>query len=269
MAKKKETTTASENTDCFVICPIGEPDSEVRARSDKLLKHIINPVAQNQFKVIRADKIAKPGVITDQILQHILSDKLVIADLTGSNANVFYELAIRHATRRAFVQVIEEGEKIPFDNFNMRTIQYGFDIETVDRCKKEMEEQIKDALAHSEKLTSPISISQDLIHLSSSANPLEKTNAQILKMLSEVRSQVTDIAQRRDRYRINPRLLEEFVVLFERLTVLVNDREGGKRSPEFEHDLRRLLQRAISRLEMLALESGYPPEFAHRLLSRL
>jgi len=49
--------------------------------------------------VIRADKISEPGIITTQIIGHIVDAELVIADLTDKNPNVFYELAIRHAIR--------------------------------------------------------------------------------------------------------------------------------------------------------------------------
>ena len=92
---------------CFIIAPIGAEDSEIRKRSDTVFKHIIEPVAQEcGYKPIRADHISDPGIITDQIIEHIVKDPLGIVDLTGHNANVFYELAIRHATRKPSVQMI-------------------------------------------------------------------------------------------------------------------------------------------------------------------
>ena len=182
---------------CFVICPIDEPKTEIRKRSDKVYKFIIKPVIEKlegyDLKVIRADKISSPGVITDQIIQHILEDILVIADLSDSNPNVFYELAIRHASKLPFIQIIQEGEKIPFDNFNMRTIPYGFDIETVDETKRYMLEQIKNALKEPGKITTPISISTDLKLLEESGNPLEKINAEILSNISDLRSLVVEM----------------------------------------------------------------------------
>lgn len=182
---------------CFVICPIGEPKTEIRIRSDKVYKFIIEPVIEKlegyDLEVIRADKISSPGVITDQIIQHLLEDILVIADLSDSNPNVFYELAIRHASKLPFIQIIQEGEKIPFDNFNMRTIPYGFDIETVDETKRYMLEQIKNALKEPGKITTPISISTDLKLLEESGNPLEKINAEILSNISDLRSLVVEM----------------------------------------------------------------------------
>ena len=41
-------------------------------------------------------------MITSQVLQHVTEDALVVADLTGRNPNVFYELALRHAIRKPF-----------------------------------------------------------------------------------------------------------------------------------------------------------------------
>jgi hypothetical protein len=76
--------------------------------------HIIHPVAKEcGYLAIRADEISEPGIITSQVIQHLLDDHLVIADLTGHNANVFYELAIRHAIRKPVLQLIQKGEQIP------------------------------------------------------------------------------------------------------------------------------------------------------------
>ena len=83
---------------CFVIAPIGEAESDTRKRSDQVLRHIIRPAVEVcGYQAIRADEIDKPGVITSQVIQHVVGDPLVVADLTETNPNVFYELAIRHA----------------------------------------------------------------------------------------------------------------------------------------------------------------------------
>lgn len=113
-----------EEKNCFVIAPIGELDSDTRKRSDQILKHIIKPaVSSCGYKAIRADEIDKPGIITSQVIQRVVNDPLVIADLTERNPNVFYELAIRHAIRKPLVQLIQKGERIPFDVAGTRTIQ--------------------------------------------------------------------------------------------------------------------------------------------------
>src|SRR3954453_10572257 len=101
---------------CFVIGPIGDPGSADRKRSDQVLKHIIAPsVSPYGYSAVRADHISEAGMITSQVIQHVIDDPLVIADLTGRNPNVFYELAIRHAVRKPYIQLIEAGEALPFD----------------------------------------------------------------------------------------------------------------------------------------------------------
>ncbi len=47
---------------------------------------------------------------------------VLVADLTGANPNVYYELAIRHAVGKPIVQLIAKEERIPFDVADMRTI---------------------------------------------------------------------------------------------------------------------------------------------------
>jgi hypothetical protein len=57
---------------CFVIAPIGKPDSETRKRSDLVLEYVVTPaLAAVGYKPLRADQISEPGVITHQVIQHI------------------------------------------------------------------------------------------------------------------------------------------------------------------------------------------------------
>jgi hypothetical protein len=107
MCAQQVTQPTSKKT-CFVIAPIGDRDDSVRTRSDQVFKYIIAPAATEcGYEALRADQIPKPGIITSQVIQHLIDDPLVIADLTGPNANVFYELAVRHAFRKPVVQIVE------------------------------------------------------------------------------------------------------------------------------------------------------------------
>ena len=132
--------------DCFIICPIGDEDSEIRKRADRLLKHILAPVLKkNEFKAIRADQVPKVGLITSQIINLIIDSHLVVADLTGSNPNVFYELAIRHAIQKPYIQLIDKGEKIPFDVGAIRTIEIDLtDLDNVETAKSQIDSLIKE-----------------------------------------------------------------------------------------------------------------------------
>jgi hypothetical protein len=134
---------------CFVICPIGEDSSIERKHSDLLLRHLIEPVVDAfGYKVIRADKIEKSGLITQQIFENLVKADLCIADLSFNNPNVFYELGVRHMSQLPTIQVIKKGDKIPFDVSHGRTIIIDTSdvytlIDRIDSAKKELSEYIK------------------------------------------------------------------------------------------------------------------------------
>ncbi len=108
---------------CFVISPIGATDSVERKHADLVLSALIEPaLAQLGITAIRADQISKPGMITGQVIEHLVRAKLVIADLSFGNPNVFYELALRHAMRKAAVQIIRTSDRLPFDVGQFRTV---------------------------------------------------------------------------------------------------------------------------------------------------
>src|SRR5260221_4255669 len=137
--------STEESKTCFVISPIGEEGSPIRYRADKIYNYVISPIIREAgYKVSRADKLSVPGLITSQIVEQILECDLVVADLTGRNPNVYYELAVRHAIRKPFIQIVEAGESLPFDIAGMRTISINHtDLESVEKFKIEIKKQIE------------------------------------------------------------------------------------------------------------------------------
>jgi hypothetical protein len=149
---------------CFYITPIGSENSEERQHSDLFLGSIVEPALESlNLKVIRADQIDKPGTITKQIIEYLSKAKLVIADLSFNNPNVFYELAIRHAFRLPTVQIIRKGDKIPFDVSNSRTIVvdntdiYSL-IPKLDTYKSEIASQVRQALGDPDAVDNPLTL---------------------------------------------------------------------------------------------------------------
>lgn len=142
---------------CFVISPIGKPNSETRKRSDSVLKNIIRPVLKKEYEIIRSDKISKVGNITSQIIDYLTKADLVIADLSSLNPNVFYELAIRHTTGKPYIQLIQTGEKLPFDIAYIRSIEFSpQDIDSLKTTKQQLKEVVN-AINFREITDSPIS----------------------------------------------------------------------------------------------------------------
>ena len=111
------------DTVCFFITPIGDEGSEQRRHADMVLKHVVEPAAKEHgLEVIRADKIERAGLITQQIFEQLVQARVCVADLSFTNANVFYELGVRHTCKLPSVQLIRKGDKIPFDVAQGRTI---------------------------------------------------------------------------------------------------------------------------------------------------
>lgn len=181
---------------CFVISPIGEEGTETRVRADQVLNHIIRPAAKElgYEPVIRADEIAEPGLITTQVIQHLIEDPMVIADLTGRNPNVFYELAVRHAIKLPVVQIIAQHEPIPFDVSQARTIPVDYhDLDSVARCRAELAKQMSSAESNPGDADNPISVTLELQSLRGSENPADQRSAEIIELLYTVIARVDAI----------------------------------------------------------------------------
>ena len=155
--------TISYDNICFYITPIGEDGSEQRKHSDMLLESIVSPVLEEYgLKAVRADKIDKPGIITNQILDYITKSKMVIADLSYHNPNVFYELAVRHMEGRPSIHLIRSCDKIPFDIGNFRTITmdltdiYSF-VPQMETYKSQISSQLRSLLEANGEADNPIS----------------------------------------------------------------------------------------------------------------
>jgi hypothetical protein len=113
---------------CFVIGPIGSDESDERRRSFRVLKNIVEPAAEQcGYAALSAKDIPGSGIIMSDVIKYVVTAPLVIADLTGGNANVFYELALRHAVGRPVVQIIAKAEKIEFDVKQLRTLRFDID----------------------------------------------------------------------------------------------------------------------------------------------
>lgn len=129
---------------CFFVTAIGDEQSDIRKRSDKVLKNILEPVLSDEFDVIRVDKLNLPDNLNQTIIQYLEESELVIVDMTDSNPNVFYEFGYRHASKKALIPIkFKDSDPIPFDVSSLRTIFYSFDIDDVNQAKDRLEETVK------------------------------------------------------------------------------------------------------------------------------
>jgi hypothetical protein len=161
--------------ECFLIAPIGEEGSDVRRRSDRVLRYIIEPAASELgLSAVRADEIAAPGQITLRVIEHILHARAAVADLTGRNPNVFYELAVRHTARLPVALIVAHDERaLPFDIQQMSTIRFDHtDLESADLCRRNIVAHLSAAMRGA--VDSPVTTSVDLTLLAADSSIDEK-----------------------------------------------------------------------------------------------
>lgn len=104
---------------CFVVMPFGQPIGGY-------FHHIYEPAIKKAgLRPVRADAdIFGTGKIIDQIWSGINSAKVLVAELTTRNPNVFYELGLAHALDKPVVLISSNGEDVPFDLKHIRVIYY-------------------------------------------------------------------------------------------------------------------------------------------------
>ena len=179
--------TQAKKKACFVISPIGPAESATRKRSHMALKRIFKGALEPLgYEVTRADEISVPGSITLQVLEKILEADLVIADLTDHNPNVFYELAVRHASEKPVIHVIDAAQTIPFDIADLRAIRLELDLNGAERAKAELRAQTEQ-IEHGHSGQTPVKLAGVLKHLESTKSEENVVVRQLLEAMSELR----------------------------------------------------------------------------------
>lgn len=89
------------------------------------------------------DQINDSDSITQTIIEKLLSAELVIADISGHNPNVFYEMGYRKCTNKPIIHLKKKGESIPFDVNTVRTFEYDLtDLDSVEEVKNRLQQTI-------------------------------------------------------------------------------------------------------------------------------
>lgn len=189
--------TNSDKT-CFVIAPIGAAGSDIRRRSDCCLRYIIEPAfnALGIMKVDRIDEADEAGQITLNIIKRIHEADWCVADLSGQNANVFYEIGIRHAFQKPIIHMSNDVGSIPFDNSHQNTIEYVHDDpashkECIERIKKQVEEAER-APTH---FSTPVSMALGALNLDNTGDTKDEMVSQLAERMSLLEATVRTTQQ--------------------------------------------------------------------------
>ena len=109
----------SESDSCFVIMPFAPP---IGGYYNSVYEPAIRKAG---LCPSRADSdIFGTGKIIDQVWRGITAAKVLVAELTTRNANVFYELGLAHALKKPVVLVSATQDDVPFDLRHIRVIYY-------------------------------------------------------------------------------------------------------------------------------------------------
>src|SRR6266404_6709432 len=113
---------------CFVLMPFGRkpgPGGGV-IDFDAVYSQLIAPaIADAELDPLRADEEQAGGIIHKPMFERLILCEYAVADLTSANANVFYELGVRHAVKPAStVLLFAAGGTLPFDVTPLRALPY-------------------------------------------------------------------------------------------------------------------------------------------------
>ena len=91
---------------------------------NEVFEVIKQTVKDHQYECIRADERYLVGPIMDDVNDQIENADLIVADLTGRNPNVYYEVGYAAALRKSVIQIAQSASDLPFDVRHLRTFSY-------------------------------------------------------------------------------------------------------------------------------------------------
>lgn len=188
---------AEKQHECFIVGVIGKPDTEQRVHADWFIDGIVTPVFKEHFKdfkVIRADRMNTPGIITSQIIDKLLTARLVIADMTFLNANAFYEIGIRHMTGLPIIHAHREGEGIPFDVSTFLSMSYSLaQFQHIEKAKDALKTLVENVLAEGYTVENPVTQARGRAKFNETATDPDKL---LLGQIERISSRLALLEQR-------------------------------------------------------------------------
>jgi hypothetical protein len=113
--------TDSTPPKCFVIMPFA-------SEFDDVFRVIRETVEAHRYECIRADERYIVGTVMNDVNEQIEQADLIVADLTGRNPNVYYEVGYAAALRKPVIQIAQSADDLPFDVRHIRTFPYSTKI---------------------------------------------------------------------------------------------------------------------------------------------
>jgi hypothetical protein len=135
---------------CFVIMPFEEKISEVYTAA-------IKPAVESKdLRCVRADEVEESGNIVRSVVEYISKAKIIIADLTNRNPNVFYELGIAHSLGNNTIVIAQFADQVPFDVKPYQVIIYQDSMKGGTELRRSIQNKIDNLTAWSNKSNNPV-----------------------------------------------------------------------------------------------------------------
>lgn len=128
---------------CFVMMPFAESFSAI-------YRLIQRCCTEQGLACVRADEDVRPGKITGKIYDLVSSAGVIIADMTGRNPNVFYELGLAHAISDNVILLTQATEDVPFDLKDFIHIRYVNTFEGAETLAKDLSKALTTLLRSAE-----------------------------------------------------------------------------------------------------------------------
>lgn len=127
---------------CFIVMPFSVESLNI------VYEDFVKPtlVDRCQLRPVRGDDVFGSNVVMDDITTNIRKARLIIADLTGRNPNVFYEVGIAHALNKQVLLMTQSIDDVPFDLRHRRALVYEYSPRGCKKLEKDLYDNVENML---------------------------------------------------------------------------------------------------------------------------
>ena len=172
---------------CFMITPIGVAGSATRKHADWVFKFLKAECDDRSITLERADKMTGSPMITSRIFEALSTAEFCVADLTGLNANVFYELGVRHSFRLPVIHIAHVGTELPFDNAQHDTKFFDLsDCASMEELSSTVGRQLDIKVDTDHPVSNPLTQALGSIEVSRSGDSSDQVIRQLMERVSSL-----------------------------------------------------------------------------------
>lgn len=137
--------------------PFSATESCSEEKWEEIYKHLFKKTIEEAGYACERSSPIKGGALIKNIIQQLYTAEIVLADLTDSNANVFYELGVRHSLKKRTIMVAYENHHLPSDISGYGVIFYSPDLRGGEDFKDKIHKRINEIEQNPEKSDNPVS----------------------------------------------------------------------------------------------------------------